>query len=113
MGETGTAALADRGLVVVRSANRVGVEGAGGLAAALRRRLRVEFQEWITAVTAAGATGRALDGRRRQVAAIAGVARCSGGERVRSSSVTSPLSSADSDQARTPRKGDHEVALDP
>ena len=40
VGETGTAALADRGRVVVRSADQVGRRGARGLARALHRRLR-------------------------------------------------------------------------
>ena len=54
IGETGTAALADRGLVVVRSANRVGVAVPEDWRERFIAAYDVEFQEWINAVSAGG-----------------------------------------------------------
>ena len=84
VGEDGTAALADRGPVVVRSANRVGV----GVPVDWRERFiaayDVEFQEWIQAVASGeGATGpSAWDGYAAQVVCDAGVQALYSGERV-------------------------------
>ena len=60
VGETGTAALADRGLVVVRSANRVAVAVPEDWRERFIAAYDVEFQEWINAVAAGkGPTARA------------------------------------------------------
>jgi myo-inositol 2-dehydrogenase/D-chiro-inositol 1-dehydrogenase len=84
VGEDGTAALADRGPVVVRSANRVGV----GVPVDWRERFiaayDVEFQEWIHALASGeDASGpSAWDGYAAQVVCDAGVKALYGGERV-------------------------------
>ena len=84
IGETGTAALADRGLVVVRSANRVGVEVPEDWRQRFVAAYDVEFQEWITAVSAGqGAVGpSAWDGYAAQVVCDAGVNALYSGDRV-------------------------------
>jgi myo-inositol 2-dehydrogenase / D-chiro-inositol 1-dehydrogenase len=84
VGETGTAALADRGQVILRSANRVGV----GVPEDWRERFiaayDTEFQEWINAVAAGqGATGpSSWDGYAAQVVCDAGVEALHSGGRV-------------------------------
>ena len=84
VGETGTAALADRGLVVVRSANRVGVEVPEDWRQRFVTAYDVEFQEWITAVSGGlGAVGpSAWDGYAAQVVCDAGVNALYSGDRV-------------------------------
>jgi myo-inositol 2-dehydrogenase/D-chiro-inositol 1-dehydrogenase len=84
VGEEGTAALADRGPVVLRRANSVGV----GIPEDWRERFiaayDTEFQEWITAVSAGeGATGpSSWDGYAATVVCDAGVKALHSGERV-------------------------------
>ncbi len=84
VGETGTAALADRGLVVLRSSHHVG----GAVPADWRERFidayDVELQEWINAVVAGeGASGpSSWDGFAAQVVCDAGVDALHSGERV-------------------------------
>jgi len=84
IGETGTAALADRGLVVVRSANRVGVEVPEDWRQRFIAAYDVEFQAWINAVsTGQGAVGpSAWDGYAAQVVCDAGVNALYSGDRV-------------------------------
>ncbi|QWZ07335.1 Gfo/Idh/MocA family oxidoreductase [Nocardioides panacis] len=84
IGETGTAALADRGLVVVRSANRVGVEVPEDWRQRFITAYDVEFQEWINAVSRGlGAVGpSAWDGYAAQVVCDAGVNALYSGDRV-------------------------------
>jgi myo-inositol 2-dehydrogenase/D-chiro-inositol 1-dehydrogenase len=84
VGETGTAALADRGLVLVRSANSAGVRVPEDWRERFIAAYDVEFQEWIDAVTAGhGPTGpSAWDGYAAQVVCDAGVAALYSGERV-------------------------------
>jgi myo-inositol 2-dehydrogenase/D-chiro-inositol 1-dehydrogenase len=84
IGETGTAALADRGLVVVRSANRVGVEVPQDWRQRFIAAYDVEFQEWINAVsTGRGILGpSAWDGYAAQVVCDAGVNALYSGDRV-------------------------------
>jgi myo-inositol 2-dehydrogenase/D-chiro-inositol 1-dehydrogenase len=85
VGETGTAALADCGLVVLRTANQVGVAVPEDWRQRFSAAYDVEFQEWIDAVTAGrGATGpSAWDGYAAQVVCDAGVEALYSGERVR------------------------------
>jgi myo-inositol 2-dehydrogenase/D-chiro-inositol 1-dehydrogenase len=84
VGEEGTAALADRGPVILRTANSVGV----GVPEDWRERFiaayDTEFQEWITAVSAGeGATGpSSWDGYAATVVCDAGVKALHSGERV-------------------------------
>ena len=84
VGETGTAALADRGLVVLRSANQAGVAVPGDWRERFIAAYDVEFQEWINALSAGeGATGpSAWDGYAAQVVCDAGVEALHSGERV-------------------------------
>ena len=84
IGETGTAALADRGLVVLRSANRAGVSVPEDWRQRFIAAYDVELQEWIHAVSAGeGATGpSAWDGFAAQVVCDAGVDALYSGERV-------------------------------
>jgi myo-inositol 2-dehydrogenase/D-chiro-inositol 1-dehydrogenase len=84
IGETGTAALADRGLVVVRSAHRVGVEVPEDWRQRFITAYDVEFQEWINAVSGGlGAVGpSAWDGFAAQVVCDAGVNALYSGDRV-------------------------------
>ena len=84
IGETGTAALADRGLVVVRSANQVGVAVPEDWRQRFIAAYDVEFQEWINAVsTGQGAVGpSAWDGYAAQVVCDAGVNALYSGDRV-------------------------------
>jgi myo-inositol 2-dehydrogenase / D-chiro-inositol 1-dehydrogenase len=84
VGETGTAALADRGLVVLRSANQAGVRVPEDWRERFIAAYDVEFQEWIAAVTAGlGATGpSSWDGYAAQVVCDAGVAALYSGDRV-------------------------------
>lgn len=83
VGEDGTAALADRGLVSVRSSNTVGV----GVPVDWRERFiaayDTEFAEWIAAVSAGeGATGpSSWDGYAATVVCDAGVAALNSGRR--------------------------------
>ena len=84
IGETGTAALADRGLVVVRSANRVGVEVPEDWRRALHRRLRRRVpgvdQRGLRGPGAVGPS--AWDGYAAQVVCDAGVNALYSGDRV-------------------------------
>jgi myo-inositol 2-dehydrogenase/D-chiro-inositol 1-dehydrogenase len=84
VGETGTAALAERGPVLVRSANRVGVAVPQDWRERFVAAYDTEFQEWIDAVSAGdGATGpSSWDGYAAQVVCDAGVAALESGERV-------------------------------
>ena len=84
IGETGTAALADRGPVVVRSGNQVRSSVPEDWRERFIAAYDVEFQEWIIAVTAGeGATGpSAWDGYAAQVVCDAGVSALYSGERV-------------------------------
>jgi myo-inositol 2-dehydrogenase/D-chiro-inositol 1-dehydrogenase len=84
VGETGTAALADRGLVVVRSANRVGVPVPEDWRERFIAAYDVEFQEWIDEVVAGGTLSgpSAWDGYAAQVVCDAGVSALYGGDRV-------------------------------
>jgi len=84
VGEAGTAALADRGLVLVRSANRAGVRVPQDWRERFITAYDVEFQEWIDAVTAGrGATGpSAWDGYAAQAVCDAGVEALYSGDRV-------------------------------
>ena len=84
VGETGTAALADRGLVVVRSAQPGRGRGARGLARPLHRRLRRR----VPGVDRRGDRGQgpdgpsAWDGYAAQAVCDAGVKALYSGERV-------------------------------
>jgi len=84
VGETGTAALADRGQVVLRSANRVGVAVPEDWRERFIAAYDTEFQEWINAVAAGkGATGpSSWDGYAAQVVCDAGVEALHSGGRV-------------------------------
>jgi myo-inositol 2-dehydrogenase / D-chiro-inositol 1-dehydrogenase len=84
VGETGTAALADRGLVVLRTGNQAGVRVPEDWRERFITAYDVEFQEWIDAVSAGrGATGpSAWDGYAAQVVCDAGVEALYSGERV-------------------------------
>jgi len=84
VGETGTAALADRGLVVLRSANQAGVPVPVDWRERFIAAYDVEFQEWVNAVAAGeGATGpSAWDGYAAQVVCDAGVEALYSGNRV-------------------------------
>ena len=84
IGETGTAALADRGLVVVRSAHQVGVSVPEDWRQRFIAAYDVELQEWIDALTAGeDANGpSAWDGYAAQVVCDAGVNALYSGERV-------------------------------
>lgn len=84
IGESGTAALADRGLVVVRSAHQVGVTVPEDWRERFIAAYDVEFQEWINEVVAgAGLSGpSAWDGYAAQVVCDAGVNALYSGERV-------------------------------
>jgi len=84
VGETGTAALAERGPVLVRSANRVGVAVPDDWRERFVAAYDTEFQEWIDAVSAGeGATGpSAWDGYAAQVVCDAGVQALTSGDRV-------------------------------
>jgi myo-inositol 2-dehydrogenase/D-chiro-inositol 1-dehydrogenase len=83
IGETGTAALADRGPVVVRSGNRVSSAVPEDWRERFLAAYDVEFQEWIHAVTSGeGATGpSAWDGYAAQVVCDAGVSALYSGDR--------------------------------
>ena len=84
VGETGTAALAESGPVVVRSANQVGVSVPEDWRERFITAYDVEFREWIRAVTAGrGATGpSAWDGYAAQAVCDAGVQALYSGERI-------------------------------
>jgi myo-inositol 2-dehydrogenase/D-chiro-inositol 1-dehydrogenase len=84
VGESGTAALAEPGPVVLRSARRVGVAVPADWRERFVAAYDVELQEWIAAVTAGeGATGpSSWDGYAAQVVCDAGVASLYSGERV-------------------------------
>lgn len=84
VGESGTAALADRGPVVVRSGNQVSSSVPTDWRERFIAAYDVEFQEWIAAVTAGeGATGpSAWDGYAAQAVCDAGVAALYSGDRV-------------------------------
>lgn len=84
VGETGTAALADRGPVVLRSANRVGVEVPADWRERFVAAYDTELQEWIAAVVAGeGASGpSSWDGYAAQVVCEAGVRAFASGQQV-------------------------------
>jgi myo-inositol 2-dehydrogenase / D-chiro-inositol 1-dehydrogenase len=84
VGETGTAALADRGLVVLRSAHQVGVSVPEDWRQRFVTAYDVEFQEWVDAQARGdGATGpSAWDGYAAQVVCDAGVEALYSGARV-------------------------------
>jgi myo-inositol 2-dehydrogenase/D-chiro-inositol 1-dehydrogenase len=84
VGETGTVALADRGPVVVRSADHVGVAVPTDWRERFIDAYDAELQEWINAVAAGeGATGpSSWDGYAAQVVCNAGVQALHSGERV-------------------------------
>jgi myo-inositol 2-dehydrogenase/D-chiro-inositol 1-dehydrogenase len=84
VGETGTAALADRGPVILRRANRVGVAVPEDWRERFIAAYDTEFQEWINAVAAGeGATGpSSWDGYAAQVVCDAGIKALHSGERV-------------------------------
>lgn len=84
VGESGTAALADRGPVVVRSTHRVGVAVPADWRERFIDAYDVEFREWIHAVSSGeGATGpSAWDGYAAQAVCEAGVAALYSGDRV-------------------------------
>ena len=113
VGETGTAALADRGLVVVRSANQGWGLGAGGLARPLHRRLR----RGVPGVDQRGDRGRARTARARGTAtpprpsATPGSRPCTAASGSRSTSAPSPASTPD--PAPDVRKDAMKVAIDP
>jgi len=92
VGEDGTAALADRGLVTLRSANTVGV----GVPVDWRERFiaayDTEFAEWIAAVSAGeGATGpSSWDGYAAAVVCDAGVQALYSGERAEVQMIDKP-----------------------
>jgi myo-inositol 2-dehydrogenase / D-chiro-inositol 1-dehydrogenase len=84
IGETGTAALADRGLVVVRSEHGAGVAVPEDWRERFIAAYDVELQEWVNGVAAgSGATGpSAWDGYAAQAVCDAGVTALYSGERV-------------------------------
>ncbi len=84
VGETGTVALADQGLVVLRSEQRAGVAVPAGWHERFLAAYDTELQEWVTAVTAgSGATGpSSWDGYAAQVVCDAGLRSLYDGERV-------------------------------
>jgi myo-inositol 2-dehydrogenase/D-chiro-inositol 1-dehydrogenase len=84
IGETGTAALAETGRVVLRSANRVGVSVPEDWRERFIAAYDTEFQEWIDAVAGGqGPTGpSSWDGYAAQVVCDAGVKALYDGERV-------------------------------
>ncbi len=84
VGEEGTAALADRGPVVVRSGNQVGVAVPEDWRERFVAAYDVELQEWLNDVAAGGeVTGpSAWDGYAAQAVCDAGVEALYGGERV-------------------------------
>jgi myo-inositol 2-dehydrogenase / D-chiro-inositol 1-dehydrogenase len=84
VGETGTAALADRGLVVLRTGNQVGVAVPEDWRQRFIAAYDVEFQEWVNAVASGeGATGpSAWDGYAAQVVCDAGVEALYSSDRV-------------------------------
>ena len=84
VGERGTAALADRGPVLLRSGNRVGTEVPEDWRERFTAAYDTELQEWIAAAAAGeGATGpSSWDGYAAQVVCDAGVAALYGGEQV-------------------------------
>ena len=85
VGEDGTAALADRGPVVLRSANHVGVAVPTDWRERFIDAYDVELQEWINAVAAGdGPTGpSSWDGFAAQVVCDAGVKALHSGEHVK------------------------------
>lgn len=84
VGEDGTAALADRGPVILRRANHVGVAVPADWRERFIDAYDNEFQEWINAVAAGeGATGpSSWDGYAAQVVCDAGVNALHSGERI-------------------------------
>jgi len=84
VGETGTAALADRGQVLLRSGGRVGVAVPADWRERFTAAYDTELQEWIDAVASGhGATGpSAWDGYAAQAVCDAGVEALASGDRV-------------------------------
>jgi myo-inositol 2-dehydrogenase/D-chiro-inositol 1-dehydrogenase len=92
VGETGTAALADRGNLVLRSNSQVGVAVPEDWRDRFIDAYDTEFREWINAMAAGeGATGpSAWDGYAAQVACDAGVQALHSGQRVTISMIEKP-----------------------
>lgn len=92
VGETGTAALADRGLVQVRTAGQVGVAVPGDWRERFIDAYDTEIQEWIDEVSSGAAlTGpSSWDGYAAQAVCAAGVAALTSGERVSVELVAKP-----------------------
>lgn len=92
VGERGMAALADRGQVVVRSANQVGVAVPADWRERFIDAYDVEFREWIDAVAAGEqASGpSSWDGYAAQAMSEAGLRALETGERVEVALVTKP-----------------------
>ncbi len=84
VGETGTAALADRGLVLVRSEHRAGVSVPEDWRERFIAAYDVELQEWIREVVAGGPLSgpSAWDGYAAQAVCDAGVSALYSGDRV-------------------------------
>jgi myo-inositol 2-dehydrogenase/D-chiro-inositol 1-dehydrogenase len=92
VGESGTAALADRGRVLMRSRNHVGVAVPVNWRERFIAAYDTELQEWIDAVTAGrGATGpSSWDGYAAQAVSEAGLQALQSGERVEVALVDKP-----------------------
>ncbi len=92
VGESGTAALADRGQVVVRRANMVGVAVPVDWRERFIDAYDTEFQEWIDAVVRGqGATGpSSWDGYAAQAVCEAGLEALHSGNRVAVSLISKP-----------------------
>ncbi len=84
VGEDGTAALADRGPVVLRTSNQVGVGVPGDWRERFSAAYDTEFQEWIATVTAGEQVSgpSAWDGYAAQSVSESGVQALYSGERV-------------------------------
>jgi myo-inositol 2-dehydrogenase/D-chiro-inositol 1-dehydrogenase len=93
VGERGTAALADPGQVVVRSANQVGVAVATDWRERFIAAYDVEFREWIGAVAAGEeASGpSSWDGYAAQAMSEAGLRALETGERVEVALIAKPV----------------------
>jgi len=92
VGETGTAALADRGEVLLRTSNSAGVAVPTDWRERFGAAYDTEFQEWINAVAAGeGATGpSSWDGYAAQAVCEAGVQALGSGERVEVQMIEKP-----------------------
>jgi myo-inositol 2-dehydrogenase/D-chiro-inositol 1-dehydrogenase len=92
VGEDGTAALADRGLVVLRTAHTAGVAVPDDWRERFITAYDVELQEWVNELSAGrDVTGpSAWDGYAAQVVCDAGVASLYGGDRVEIDLIAKP-----------------------